>query len=65
MPETEEACPLVVAHPFEEFGTRRFRHRGRVGKREPVAGHGDIVVQSVNVGGGGRQQLFRGGVAEG
>ena len=31
--ETEEACPLVVAQAFEEFGARCFQHRRDVGRR--------------------------------
>ena len=43
---------MAVAQAFEEFGGRCFWRRRGVGGRESVIGHGNIVVQGVNVGGG-------------
>lgn len=61
IPETEEACGVIITQAIHELGTG-YRRRGLgVGTRDSVVNHGDIVVQGVDVDGVRRRQLSRGG----
>lgn len=64
IPGAKEACSLVVAKAFWQLGARCLWYTG-VGRGHFIVGHGDAVVQGVNIGGVEFRRWDRGEAVEG
>ena len=63
-PELEEATPLISIRACYELGAGCCRRGLGVGRRESGVGHGNIVVQGVDVRGVSGRQEYRGRIVD-
>ena len=64
-PELEETTPLIGIQACQVLWARCYRSGLGVGERESVVGQGNVIVQSVDVGGVSGRQEYRGRIVEG